>query len=199
MAKRSQVQKMVTLGPHDFIRKISETGAFTTGFLDSLYAFENTLKWLKTQFNQSRSFYLLKVGYLAVQDKSARPGRIPQTGDFRLVSARRSIRLTKVKPKGERIDKGGFIKGTRRDLGFTRQQADAVYNVLVEMVHSVKEGHSRIEIRGFGGFYPRFIKAKVGRNPKTGESVMISEQVRVGFKCYPALHDAINPKEKKED
>lgn len=40
----------------------------------------------------------------------------------------------------------------------------------------------RIEVRGFGAFSLHTYPAKLGRNPKTGETVKIAAKVRVHFK-----------------
>lgn len=40
----------------------------------------------------------------------------------------------------------------------------------------------RIELRNFGVFYLKRFKRKVGRNPKTGEEVIIPERDKIVFK-----------------
>ena len=52
----------------------------------------------------------------------------------------------------------------------------------------------RVELRGFGVFSTRTHKAKLGRNPKTGENIQIPEKKVPFFKAGKALHDALNNK-----
>lgn len=55
-------------------------------------------------------------------------------------------------------------------------------NNLFEQMSSALERGERIEIRGFGGFSVRQMKARRGRNPKTGETVQVEARASVHFK-----------------
>ncbi len=55
--------------------------------------------------------------------------------------------------------------------------------LVVAFFRSVKDALARgdkVEIRGFGSFRVRYRKPRVGRNPRTGDPVMVSEK-RVPF------------------
>ena len=58
--------------------------------------------------------------------------------------------------------------------------------IISYMSESLAEG-GRIEIRGFGSFSLHYRAPRVGRNPKTGEEVMISARKVVTFKAGPKL------------
>ena len=63
----------------------------------------------------------------------------------------------------------------------TQSQADQIVStILDEIIHAVDSGH-RVELRGFGSFFPREHKARMGRNPKTGELVSVSEKRVIRF------------------
>lgn len=62
----------------------------------------------------------------------------------------------------------------------------AVKKMLAFMVDGLARGE-RIEIRGFGTFSLRYRPAIYGRNPKTGERVMISARHVVHFKTGTEL------------
>lgn len=55
--------------------------------------------------------------------------------------------------------------------------------------HLARDG--RVEIRGFGSFHNRIMPAKRGRNPKTGEPVMVPEKLRPHFKPGKELRHRI--------
>jgi len=55
-------------------------------------------------------------------------------------------------------------------------------NNLFEQISSALEKGERIEIRGFGSFSVRQMKAKQGRNPKTGETVQVAQRSSIHFK-----------------
>ena len=57
----------------------------------------------------------------------------------------------------------------------------AVRTILDAMARTLSEGH-RIEIRGFGSFALSYRPPRVGRNPKSGEKVMVPEKWVPHFK-----------------
>ena len=57
----------------------------------------------------------------------------------------------------------------------------SVKTIIESMVDSLRKG-KRIEIRGFGSFSLRYRKSRIGRNPKSGESVNIDERYVPHFK-----------------
>jgi integration host factor subunit beta len=52
---------------------------------------------------------------------------------------------------------------------------------LDEVITALAEGQ-RIEIRGFGSFYVKNRKTRIGRNPRTGAAVPIPEYKTISFK-----------------
>ena len=67
----------------------------------------------------------------------------------------------------------------------------AVRTVLNVMTDALADGE-RIEIRGFGSFSLHYRKARIGRNPKTGESVGLSERYVPFFKPGKELRSRVN-------
>jgi len=68
-----------------------------------------------------------------------------------------------------------------------------VRTILEEMVNSLSRGN-RVEIRGFGTFAVNIRPARLGRNPKTGEKVMVPEKRVPHFKCGKELRIKMNQK-----
>ena len=65
--------------------------------------------------------------------------------------------------------------------GVSRKQADQMLDSLIEtVVKSVKKGES-VKIPGLGIFRLRKMKARMGRNPQTGEPIKIPARKKVGF------------------
>ena len=50
----------------------------------------------------------------------------------------------------------------------------------------------RVELRNFGAFSVKEREARVGRNPKTGESVQVDAKRLPAFKAGKALRDRLN-------
>ena len=69
----------------------------------------------------------------------------------------------------------------------------SVKTIIKSMVNSLRKGE-RIEIRGFGSFSLRYRKPRVGRNPKSGQSVNIEERYVPHFKPGKKLKELINEK-----
>ena len=67
----------------------------------------------------------------------------------------------------------------------------AVKLILDQMVGSLARGE-RIEIRGFGSFSLHYRAPRIGRNPKTGESVGLSGKHVPHFKPGKELRDRVN-------
>jgi integration host factor subunit beta len=59
------------------------------------------------------------------------------------------------------------------------------------MASALARGH-RIEIRGFGSFSINRRPPRVGRNPRSGEQVVISEKLVPHFKPGKALREAVD-------
>ncbi|MAR92356.1 MAG: integration host factor subunit beta [Pseudomonadales bacterium] len=73
----------------------------------------------------------------------------------------------------------------------------AVKTMLEEMSQALATG-GRIEIRGFGSFSLHYRAPRLGRNPKTGESVDLSGKYVPHFKPGKELRDRVNNPETAE-
>ena len=67
----------------------------------------------------------------------------------------------------------------------------AVKCILEHMSQSLSTGE-RIEIRGFGSFSLHYRPPRIGRNPKTGDSVALSGKHVPHFKPGKELRDRVN-------
>ena len=63
--------------------------------------------------------------------------------------------------------------------------------ILVEIKHALKRG-DRVELRGFGIFSTNTQKARISRNPKTGEKVNTSEKKTIHFKMAGEMFKKLN-------
>lgn len=67
----------------------------------------------------------------------------------------------------------------------------AVKTIIDQMSATLSSGQ-RIEIRGFGSFSLHYRSPRVGRNPKTGESVTLEAKYVPHFKPGKELRDLVN-------
>jgi integration host factor subunit beta len=79
-----------------------------------------------------------------------------------------------------------------QQVGLNEQLVEESVKIMLDqMVASLASG-KRIEIRGFGSFALHYREPRVGRNPKTGESVEVAAKAVPHFKPGKALRDAVN-------
>ncbi len=68
-----------------------------------------------------------------------------------------------------------------------------VNRVFDEIIDAMKQGN-RVELRGFGAFSVKERNARLGRNPRTGESVDVTEKRVPFFKTGKELRQRLNTK-----
>ncbi|MBL4750925.1 MAG: integration host factor subunit beta [Amylibacter sp.] len=66
-----------------------------------------------------------------------------------------------------------------------------VSTVFNEIIEAMANGN-RVELRGFGAFSVKKRNARVGRNPRTGDSVSVDEKHVPFFKTGKLLRDRLN-------
>ena len=80
--------------------------------------------------------------------------------------------------------------------GMGRKQVDELINSLVDtIVKSVKKGEN-VKIPGLGIFRLRKMKARMGRNPQTGEAIKIPARKKVGFSVAKTFKETVLGKAK---
>ena len=69
-----------------------------------------------------------------------------------------------------------------------------VVDLLISSMSKAISENDRVEIRGFGCFYPMKYKSYKGRNPKTGESIQVPEKILPLYRPSRDLLDKLNDK-----
>jgi integration host factor subunit beta len=72
------------------------------------------------------------------------------------------------------------------------QDLESVVDVILEEITKALETGSRVELRGFGAFSVRTRDARVGRNPRTGETVHVEGKSVPFFKAGKELRARLN-------
>ena len=78
------------------------------------------------------------------------------------------------------------------ELGFTKKKSVEIIEALLEIIKSTLEKNEDILLSGFGKFCVKQKKQRRGRNPATGDDLMLKERKVVTFKCSGKLRDKIN-------
>ena len=73
-------------------------------------------------------------------------------------------------------------------------------DVILDEIATALEQGNRVELRGFGAFSVRQRDARVGRNPRTGESVEVDEKrvpfCKAGKELRARLNDGVDPEDR---
>lgn len=78
------------------------------------------------------------------------------------------------------MTKSDMAEKLAEKLNIKKQQAEQIINIFTNSIIEALAQGDKVEIRGFGSFRVRERAAKEGRNPKTGEKVLV-EAKRVPF------------------
>jgi integration host factor subunit beta len=90
------------------------------------------------------------------------------------------------------MNKLDLIAALKNKTDITKSEAAAVVDLFFnEMANALAKG-DRVEIRGLCSFYVKKYKAYAGRNPKTGEKVMIKPKKLPFFKCGKELKERVD-------
>ena len=77
---------------------------------------------------------------------------------------------------------------------FLKKDLEKLINIILnEMKQALKRGE-RVELRGFGILSSKVQKARISRNPKTGEKVNTPKKKTINFKVAKDLFKKINEK-----
>jgi len=81
---------------------------------------------------------------------------------------------------------------------FVRDVERIVNTIFNEISNSLASG-KRVELRGFGAFSVQHRKERIGRNPRTGESVNVEEKYIPRFKTGKDLRLKLNSEKNVSD
>lgn len=89
------------------------------------------------------------------------------------------------------VTKNKFIQHLAEKLTIPKKQAGEFLDTFVETVmHAMKRG-DKVNLSGFGIFKVAHRKARMGRNPKTGESIHIKASKKAKFTPSKVLKEAV--------
>jgi len=90
------------------------------------------------------------------------------------------------------LTKADIINAVQTEGGFTKHQSTDIIETLIELIKNRLESGEDVLISGFGKFCVMEKGERRGRNPATGEDLMLAPRRVVTFKCSGKLRDRIN-------
>jgi len=91
-----------------------------------------------------------------------------------------------------KLTKADIVDSVKDKIGFTRKQSIETVETLLENIKSTLESGEDVLISGFGKFRVRDKTERRGRNPATGDDMMLQPRRVVTFKCSGKLRKKIN-------
>jgi len=90
------------------------------------------------------------------------------------------------------LTKVSLVDAIAEANGFPREKASGTVETLLEIIKSTLASGEDVLISGFGKFCVKQKKQRKGRNPATGEDLILAPRKVVTFKCSGILRDKIN-------
>tara|TARA_B100002052_G_scaffold6135_1_gene5255 strand:- start:666 stop:959 length:294 start_codon:yes stop_codon:yes gene_type:complete len=95
------------------------------------------------------------------------------------------------------IVKSKLLKQLSKNFpNFLKKDIEKFTNIILNEIKQTLKSGERVELRGFGVFYTNIQKARISRNPKTGEKVNTPEKKTIHFKMSKDLFTKINNEKK---
>src|SRR5262245_32433635 len=100
--------------------------------------------------------------------------------------------MVKTERGGFGMTKEDIVERIYEQVGFSKKEATDVVESILEIIKAHLERAEKIKISGFGNFVLNTKRPRKGRNPQTGEEIIISGRRVLSFKPSPVLKKAIN-------
>jgi integration host factor subunit beta len=90
------------------------------------------------------------------------------------------------------MNKLELISALKSEANITKVEAARVVEIFFDNMAEAMEKGERVEIRGLCSFFVKDYKSYTGRNPKTGEKVIIKPKKLPFFKSGKELKNRVN-------
>ena len=90
------------------------------------------------------------------------------------------------------LTKAQIVEEISTRNGFTKKKSIETVETLLEIIKQTLASEEDVLISGFGKFCVKKKKERKGRDPATGEDLMLAPRKVVTFKCSGKLRDRIN-------
>jgi integration host factor subunit alpha len=90
------------------------------------------------------------------------------------------------------LTKEEIVGAVAKEIGFPKNQSVELVENLLELIKKTLVSGEDVMVSGFGKFCVRAKKERKGRNPATGEDMMLDPKRVVTFHCSGNLRKKIN-------
>ena len=92
------------------------------------------------------------------------------------------------------LTKAKIVEAVATQNGYPKNQSFEIIETLLEIIKRTLESGEDVLVSGFGKFCVKTKHERRGRNPATGEDMMLEPRRIVTFNCSRKLRDRINGK-----
>ncbi|MBI5570220.1 MAG: integration host factor subunit beta [Desulfomonile tiedjei] len=93
------------------------------------------------------------------------------------------------------MNKSDLIEALAKQADLPIRKSEEIVNLVFDTMSKALIAGDRIEIRGFGSFMVKTYQGYVGRNPKTGEKIEVTEKRLPFFKTGKELKEKVDGEE----
>ncbi len=90
------------------------------------------------------------------------------------------------------LTKADIVERIHERVGFSKKEASEVVDSIFELIKRQLEHGRKVKVTGFGNFVVHEKRPRRGRNPRTGETIVIRGRRVLGFKASPMLKKSMN-------
>jgi integration host factor subunit beta len=90
------------------------------------------------------------------------------------------------------MNKSDLIGAVAQETALPMRKSEEIVNSVFDTMSAALVGGDRIEIRGFGSFMIKEYEGYTGRNPKTGDEIVVEKKRLPFFKAGKALKDKVD-------
>lgn len=90
------------------------------------------------------------------------------------------------------LTKAHIVDKIHEEVGFPTKRSAEIVETLLEIIKSALEAKEDVLISGFGKFCVNEKSQRRGRNPATGQDMILDKRRVVTFRCSSVLRDKIN-------
>jgi integration host factor subunit beta len=95
------------------------------------------------------------------------------------------------------MTKTELIDRIAENVQLPKYQTEAAVTIFLQCIMDALQAGDKVELRGFGSFRRRRRRPRVGRNPKTGDTVQIPAKQVPWFTAGKALRALVNQPERR--
>ena len=90
------------------------------------------------------------------------------------------------------MTKADIVETIYEKVGLSKRESARIVDMIFDIIKGKLEHGENVKISGFGSFTVRDKNARRGRNPQTGEEIIISARRVLSFKPSNVLRNHIN-------